>query len=70
MVPPGSPIPNHKQQERLMNLIRVIFLGMAVLIPSVWTVAVAGDEAPAEEKAAKKGKKGKKDEKKEEKKAE
>jgi hypothetical protein len=53
-----------------MNLIRVIFLGMAVLIPSVWTVAVAGDEAPAEEKAAKKGKKEKKGDKKEEKKAE
>ena len=54
-----------------MNLIRVIFLGMAVLIPSVWTVAAAGDEAPAgEEKAAKKGKKEKKGDKKEEKKAE
>jgi hypothetical protein len=43
-----------------MKLIRIVFFGLAVLLPSAWTVAAAGDEAPAEEKAAKKGKKGKK----------
>ena len=36
-----------------MNLIRVIFFGLAVLLPASWTVANAGDEAPAGEKTEK-----------------
>jgi len=41
-----------------MNLIRIAFLGLAVLLPTSWTIAQAADEAPAgEAKPAKKGKK-------------
>jgi hypothetical protein len=45
-----------------MKLIRIVFLGLAVLLPATWTVAKAGDEAPAaaEGKKAKKSKKSKK----------
>jgi len=44
-----------------MKLIRIVFLGLAVLLPTSWTIAQAGDEAPAgEAKPAKKGKKEKK----------
>jgi hypothetical protein len=49
-----------------MNLIRVLFLGLAVLLPAGWTAAMAADEAPAdttdtkETKKEKKTKKGKK----------
>jgi hypothetical protein len=55
-----------------MNLIRIVFLGLAVLLPSAWTIAKAADEAPAEEtKKTKKTKKSKKADKEEtEKKAE
>ena len=43
-----------------MNLIRIVFLGLAVLLPTTWTIAQAGDEAPAgDAKPAKKGKKKK-----------
>jgi hypothetical protein len=53
----------------VMKLTRLIVLGLAVLLPSVWTVAQAED-APAEA-GKKKGKKGKKEDKAEgEKKAE
>jgi hypothetical protein len=45
-----------------MKLIRIVFLGLAMLLPTTWTIAQAGDEAaPAGEKAAKKGKKEKKE---------
>lgn len=50
-----------------MKLTRVIFLGLAFLIPSVATVAkaedkpAAGEAAPAEGKKAKKAKKAKKE---------
>jgi len=41
-----------------MKLIRIVFLGLAVLLPTTWTIAQAGDEAPARDaKPAKKGKK-------------
>jgi hypothetical protein len=55
-----------------MSSIRVLFLGLAVLLPTTWTVAKAADEAPAETKPAdaKKGKKAEKTEKDAEKKAE
>ena len=44
-----------------MKLIRIVFLGLAVLLPTTWTIAQAGDEAPAgDAKPAKKGKKEKK----------
>ena len=44
-----------------MKRIRIVFLGLAVLLPTSWTIAQAGDEAPAgEAKPAKKGKKDKK----------
>jgi hypothetical protein len=55
-----------------MKLTRIIFLALAVLLPTSWTVAKAEDapaaDAPA--KKEKKGKKAKKEDKKEEKKAE
>jgi hypothetical protein len=48
-----------------MKLIRIVFFGLAVLLPTSWTIAMAGDEAPAEEtKKTKKTKKAKKDDKK------
>jgi hypothetical protein len=49
-----------------MNLIRIVFLGLAVLLPTSWTIAKAADEAPAgdtEKKPAKKSKKSKKSDK-------
>lgn len=46
-----------------MNLIRVIFLGLAVMLPVSWTVAHAGDEVPAGEKTEKTTKKTKKSKK-------
>ena len=51
-----------------MKLTRVLFLALAVLLPTSWTVARAADEAPAAE-GAKKEKKGKKSKKSEEPKA-
>jgi hypothetical protein len=43
-----------------MTLIRMVFLGLAVLLPTSWTIAQAADEPPAgEAKPAKKGKKKK-----------
>lgn len=56
-----------------MNLVRMTFIALALLLPTVWTVAKAGDEIPAAEtKKPKKAMKAKKGdgEKKEEKKAE
>ena len=44
-----------------MNLVRLVFLGLAVLLPTTWTVAKAED-APAADAPAKKEKKSKKDE--------
>jgi len=45
-----------------MKLIRIVFLGLAVLLPTSWTVARAADEAPAEDaKKTKKTKKAKKE---------
>ncbi len=56
-----------------MNFTRMIFLALAVLIPTSWTMAKAEDapatDAPKKEKKAKKSKKAE-GEKKEEKKAE
>lgn len=43
-----------------MNLTRIIFLALAVVLPTSWTVAHAADEAPAMEGTAKKEKKAKK----------
>jgi hypothetical protein len=43
-----------------MTLIRIVFLGLAVLLPVSWTVAQAGDEAPAGETKTEKTKKTKK----------
>ena len=55
-----------------MKLTRILFFAMAVTLPTTWTVAMAGDEAPAEGAKEKKGGKKKKAEgdKKDEKKAE
>ena len=57
-----------------MKLTRVIFLALAVLIPTSWTIAKAEDAPPAADAPAKKEKKAKKskktDDKKDEKKAE
>ena len=45
-----------------MKLTRIVFIALAILLPTSWTVAKAADEAPADgakkEKKAKKGKKG------------
>ena len=57
-----------------MTLVRSIFLALAVMLPTTWTVAKAADPAPAgdaaggekKEKKAKKGKKAEGGEKKEE----
>lgn len=43
-----------------MKLVRSIFLALAVLLPTTWTIARAADEAPAETKKEKKSKKSKK----------
>jgi hypothetical protein len=44
-----------------MNLVRIVFVALAVLLPTVWTVAKAADEPPAGdtsgEKSSKKSKK-------------
>jgi hypothetical protein len=42
-----------------MKLTRILFFAMAVTLPTTWTVAMAGDEAPAGEKEKKGGKKKK-----------
>ena len=46
-----------------MNLTRIIFLALAVLLPAAWTKASATDEAPAGDKAEKTTKKSKKSKK-------
>ena len=46
-----------------MNLIRVIFIGLALLLPVSWTTAQAAYEAPAGEKSEKTTKKTKKSKK-------
>jgi hypothetical protein len=44
-----------------MKLSRIVFIALAILLPTSWTVAKAGDEAPAgETKTTKKSKKSKK----------
>jgi hypothetical protein len=46
-----------------MTLVRIVFVALAVLLPTTWTIAKAAEEgAPAEtkSKSSKKGKKGKK----------
>jgi hypothetical protein len=43
-----------------MNLVRIVFLGLAVLLPTTWTVAKAGDDAPSSETKTTKKKKSKK----------
>ena len=44
-----------------MTLVRIVFVALAVLLPTVWTVAKAADEPPAGdtsgEKSSKKSKK-------------
>jgi hypothetical protein len=52
-----------------MNLTRVVFLALAVLLPTSWTIAHAED-APAADAPAMKEKKGKKAKKGDDKKAE
>jgi len=44
----------------IMNLVRIVFIGLAVLLPTTWTIAKAGDEASEETKTTKKTKKSKK----------
>jgi hypothetical protein len=57
-----------------MKLTRIVFLALAVLVPTSWTIAKAEDapatDAPKKEKKAKKSKKAEGGEKKEDKKAE
>ncbi len=47
-----------------MNLVRIVFLGLAVMLPATWTVAKAADEAPAGDSTTKTTKKTKKSKKK------
>jgi hypothetical protein len=47
-------------QGAIMNLVRIVFIGLAVLLPTAWTVAKANDEAGSESKTTKKTKKSKK----------
>jgi len=51
---------SHPQRRILMKLVRVVFIALAVLLPTSWTVAKAADPAPAAE-GAKKDTKSKKD---------
>jgi hypothetical protein len=48
-----------------MNLVRIVFVALAVLLPTAWTIAKAAeDEAPAGEKSGEaKGKSSKKSKK-------
>jgi hypothetical protein len=55
-------------KEKVMKLTRVVFLALAVLLPTSWTIAHAED-APAADAPAKKEKKGKKAKKGDDKKA-
>lgn len=43
-----------------MNLVRIVFLGLAVLLPTAWTIAKADDAPSTETKKVKKTKKTKK----------
>jgi hypothetical protein len=68
---PDSPSGVNPNKEIPMKLTRTIFIALAVLIPTSWTIAKADDapagETPKKEKKAKKSKKAdgeKKDEKK------
>jgi len=45
-----------------MKLVRVVFVALAVLLPTSWTVAKAADPAPAAGEPAKKDTKSKKEE--------
>ena len=46
-----------------MNLTRIVFLALAVLLPAAWTSARANEEAPAGDKTEKTTKKSKKSKK-------
>jgi hypothetical protein len=50
------------QGAKTMNLVRLVFLGLAILLPTTWTVAKAED-APADTTTTKKTKKTKKSKK-------
>jgi hypothetical protein len=64
---PDDSRPNSSRRKS-MNLTRVVFLALAVLLPTSWTIAHAED-APAADAPAKKEKKGKKAKKGDDKKA-
>jgi hypothetical protein len=68
----GSP-PTNPNQEFTMKLVRSIFLALALLLPTAWTMAKAADapagDAAGDAKKEKKSKKSKKAEGGEEKKA-
>jgi hypothetical protein len=61
------------QKEKSMNFTRAIFLALAVLVPTSWTIAKAEDapaaDAPAKKEKKAKKKKADKEEKKDDKKA-
>src|ERR1700722_8456535 len=65
--------PSLSKQEKSMNLTRAIFLALAVLVPTSWTIAKAEDapaaDAPAKKEKKAKKKKADKEEKKDDKKA-
>jgi len=44
-----------------MKLVRIVFVALAVLLPTSWTVAKAADPAPAAGEASKKDTKSKKE---------
>ncbi len=52
---------SHPQRRNHMKLVRVVFIALAVLLPTSWTVAKAADPAPAAGEPAKKDTKSKKE---------
>jgi hypothetical protein len=68
-----SPSAADHPKEKSMNLTRAIFLALAVLVPTSWTIAKAEDapaaDAPAKKEKKAKKKKADKEEKKDDKKA-
>ena len=58
----GPATGNTKHQGETMNLVRIVCLDLAVLLPAAWTVAkAAGDDTTTETKTTKKKKSKKKD---------
>jgi hypothetical protein len=63
---PESDVPhNERTQETRMNVTRVVMLALAMLLPTTWTLAQAGDEMGEGDKSGEKKSSKKKSKKKE-----